>query len=319
MNKQCTLSPTSVSGRSILATMAIALVVLFASTIVFASTPQGNFEKTLSVSGPVDLEVLTRSGDVTVRAGSTGSVVIRGKIYVGDHWLMGNRQADVHEIEQHPPIRQDGNSIHIDYVNMRNISVDYEISVPVNTVVRARSGSGDQIIEGTRGNVDTQTGSGDVKLANLTGEIHLQTGSGNIRARQISGTVRGGTGSGDVEIEETAAGDVDLHTGSGNITARGVRGGFRGETGSGDITAEGTPSGAWEIHTGSGNVHVKLPSNAAFDADISTSSGTVDVGEPIEMTVQGRVGDAHKQLRGKVHGGGQLVRVRTGSGDIHIQ
>ena len=76
---------------------------------VFASTPQGTFEKTLQVSGPVDLEVLTHSGDVTVRAGSSGSVFIRGKIYVGDHWLAGNRQADVHEIEQHPPIRQEGN------------------------------------------------------------------------------------------------------------------------------------------------------------------------------------------------------------------
>jgi hypothetical protein len=319
MNKLRTLSSASLSSRSVVATLAIALVVFFASTAVFASTPQGNFEKTLQVSGPVDLEVLTRSGDVTVRAGSTGSVVIRGKIYVGDHWLMGNRQADVHEIEQHPPIRQDGNSIHIDYVNMRNISVDYEISVPTSTVVRTRSGSGDQVIEGTHGNVDTQTGSGDVRLANLTGEIHLQTGSGNIRARQISGTVRGGTGSGDVEVEEAASGDVDLHTGSGNITARGVQGGFRGETGSGDVTAEGKPSGAWEIHTGSGNVHVKLPSNAAFDADISTSSGTVEVGEPIEMTVQGRIGDSHKQIRGKVHGGGQLLRVRTGSGDIQIQ
>jgi DUF4097 and DUF4098 domain-containing protein YvlB len=297
----------------------IALVVLFASTVVFASTPQGTFEKTLTVSGPVDLEVLTRSGDVTVRAGSSGSIFIRGKIYVGDHWLMGNRSADVHEIEQHPPIRQEGNNVHIEYVNMRNISVDYEITVPANTTVRTRSGSGDQTIEGTQGNVDTQTGSGDVKLANLNGEIHLQTGSGNIRARQISGPVRGGTGSGDVEIEEAASGDIDLHTGSGNITARGVKGGFRGETGSGDVTAEGTQTGSWEIHTGSGNVHVRLPSNAAFDADISSSSGSVEVGEPIEMTVQGRVEDTHKQIRGKVHGGGQLLRVRTGSGDIHIQ
>lgn len=315
MNNTRSFPAASVSSRFV---SAIALVVLFASTMALASTPQGGFEKTLSVSGPVDLEVLTRSGDVTVRAGSSGSVFIRGKIYVGDHWLMGNRQADVHEIEQHPPIRQEGNSVHIDYVNMRNISVDYEISVPADTVVHTRSGSGDQIIEGTRGNVDTQTGSGDVKLANLTGEIRLQTGSGNIRAHQISGAVRGGTGSGDVEIEEVAAGDIDLHTGSGNITARGIQGGFRGETGSGDVTAEGTQTGSWEIHTGSGNVHVRLPSNAAFDADISTSSGTVDVNEPIEMTVQGRVGDSHKQIRGKVHGGGPILRVRTGSGDIHI-
>ncbi len=306
----------SLSGRLV---FTIALVVLFTSTVVFAATPQGSFERTLTVSGPVNLEVLTHSGDVSVRAGSAASVSIRAKIYVGNHWLSGNRDAEVHEIEQHPPIRQEGNNIHIDYVNVRNISVDYEISVPAETSVRTRSGSGDQIIEGTHGNVDTQTGSGDVKLADLTGEIHLQTGSGNIRARHISGAVRGGTGSGDVEIDEAASGDIDLHTGSGNINARGVQGGFHGETGSGDVTAEGRQAGEWEIQTGSGNVHVRLPADAAFDADISTSSGTIDVGSPIEMTVQGRVNDSHKQIHGKVHGGGPLLRVRTGSGDIHIQ
>jgi hypothetical protein len=316
MNKKPSLPSVSVSSRCV---FAIALVVLFASTTVFASTPQGTFERTLSVSGPVDLEVLTRSGDVTVRTGASSAVIIRGKIFVGNHWLMGGRQADVNEIEQHPPIRQEGNSVHIDYVNVHDISVDYEITVPAETTVRSRSGSGDQIIEGTRGNVDVQTGSGDVKLARLTGEIRLQTGSGNIRAHEIAGAVKGGAGSGDIEIDETSTGDVDLHTGSGNITVRGIQGGFRGEAGSGDITAEGSQSGAWEIHTGSGNVHVRLPGNAAFDADISTSSGTVDVNSPIEMTVQGRVQESRKNIRGKVRGGGPLLSVRTGSGDVHIQ
>jgi DUF4097 and DUF4098 domain-containing protein YvlB len=306
-----------VSGR--LSFLAIALVVLYASA-AFALGPQGTFDRTLTVSGPVDLEVLTHSGDVKVHADSSSSqVVIHGKIYVGDHWLMGRRDDDVHAIQQNPPIRQDGNSIHIDYVNVRNISIDYDVSVPADTTVRTRSGSGDQEIRGTHGNVDVQTGSGDVRLASLTGEIHLQTGSGDVRAHEVSGSVRGGTGSGDVEVEETGPGDIDLHTGSGGITARGVQGGFHSQTGSGDITAEGTQSGAWELHTGSGNVHVHLPSNAAFDADISTSSGSVDVGAPIEMTVQGRIGDVHKSIHGKVRGGGPLLRVRTGSGDIHIE
>jgi len=322
MNNSRTLRSVTFSSRSSSASasamLAIALVVLFTSTAVFASTPQGTFEKTLTVNGPVNLEVLTRSGDVTVRAGSSGSILIRGKIYVGNRWLGANRDAEVHEIEQHPPIRQEGNNIHVDYIEMKNISVDYEISVPADTVVRTRSGSGDQIIEGTHGNVDTQTGSGNVKLANLTGEIRLQTGSGDVRAHQIAGSLKGGTGSGDVEVEETSSGDIELHTGSGNVTARGIQGGFRGETGSGDVTAEGTQTGSWEIHTGSGNVHVRLPANAAFDADISTSSGSIDVGSPIEMTVQGRVDDTHRQIHGKVHGGGPLLKVRTGSGDIHI-
>jgi len=297
----------------------IVLAVLLASAAAYGSTPQGTFERSFAVSGPVDLEALTRSGDITIKSGGSGSVIIRGKIFVGDRWLMGRRQGDVDEIRDHPPLRQDGNIIHIDYVNARDISVDYEITVPADTTIRAHSGSGDQTIEGTRGNAELQTGSGDVKLSNLTGEIRIETGSGNVRGHEISGAVRGGAGSGDIEIEETGSGDIDLHTGSGNITARGVQGALHLEAGSGDITAEGEQSGRWEIRTGSGNVHVRLPGNAAFDADISTSSGTVDVDSPIEMTVQGRVQESRKQIRGKVRGGGPELSVRTGSGDIHIQ
>jgi hypothetical protein len=299
--------------------LAIALVALFASTLAFASTPQGTFEKSFAVSGPVDLEVLSRSGDITVRNGPAGSVFIRGKIYVGDHWLFGKRQSDVSDIQQHPPLRQEGNNIHIDYVNARDIAVDYEITVPVDTTLRTRSGSGDQTIEGIHGNADLQSGSGDMRLANLNGDIRLQTGSGNVQAHDITGAVRGGAGSGDLEIEERGAGDIDLHTGSGNVTVRGVEGGLRADAGSGDIIAEGKQTGAWEIRTGSGNVRVRLPGNSAFDADIHTSSGTVEVESPIETTVQGRVEEAHKNIRGKVRGGGPLLSVRTGSGDIHIQ
>jgi hypothetical protein len=321
MNNTRTLRSNLVSSRLF---VVAALVVLFTTTVFASSTPAATFDRTLTVSGPVDLEVLTHSGDVTVRAGASGTVTIHGKIFMSDRWNIlpgvgvgGNRDS-AQAVAQNPPIRQEGNSVHIDYVEVKNISVDYEITVPADTTIRSHSGSGDQLVEGTHGNVDVTTGSGDVKLSNLTGQVTLQTGSGDVRAREISGPVKGGTGSGNVEVEETGAGDITLRTGSGNITARGVQGGFRGETGSGDVTAEGTQSGSWEIHTGSGNVHVQLPSNAAFDADISTSSGTVDVESPIEMTVQGRVGDTHKQIRGKVRGGGPLLRVHTGSGDIHI-
>jgi DUF4097 and DUF4098 domain-containing protein YvlB len=309
--------PVSIPARS--SFLAIALAVLFASTFAAASTPQGHFEKTFQVSGPVDLEVETRSGDVVVRSGASGSVSIRAEIYVGDHWLFGDRHTDVSDIEQHPPLRQDGNRIHIDNVSVRDISVSYEITVPVDTNVRSHSGSGNQTIESIHGNADLQTGSGDIKLSRVTGEIHLQTGSGNVRALDIAGPVRGGAGSGDLEVQETASGDIDLHTGSGNISVRGLQGALRAGAGSGDISAEGTQAGPWEIRTGSGNVRVRLPANAAFDADLSTSSGKLDVDAPVTMTVEGRVEDTRKRIVGKVRGGGPQLTLRTGSGDIHIE
>jgi len=297
---------------------AVIFTVLLLSSFAFGSTPQGQFEKTYQVAGPVDLEVQTHSGDITVRSGPAGSVTVRGKIYVGDHWLFGNHHTDVSDIEQNPPIRQEGNSIRVDYVNARDISIDYEITVPANTSVRTRSGSGDQTIEGTHGNADLQSGSGEMKLSQITGDVRIQTGSGNVKAREIAGAVHGGAGSGDIELEETAAGDIDLRTGSGNVTVRGVNGALHLEAGSGDITADGKQSGSWEVRTGSGNVHVHLPADAAFDANISTSSGTLDVDAPITMTVQGRINETHHQIEGKVRGGGPLLSLRTGSGDIHI-
>jgi len=66
-------------------------------------------------------------------------------------------------------------------------------------------------------------------------------------------------------------------------------------------------------------VHVRLPGNSAFEADLSTSSGTLDIDAPITMTVQGRVQETRKSIHGQVRGGGPVLKVHTGSGDIHIQ
>ena len=255
---------------------------LFASTAVFASTPQGTFERTLQVSGPVDLEVLTRSGDVTVRGGRSGSVFIRGKIYVGDHWLIGQTgKADVHEIEQHPPIRQDGNSIHIDYVDMRNISVDYEITVPADTTVRTHSGSGDQTIEGTRGNVDTADRIGRREA----GEPDRRDSSADrigqhARARRSRARCEAAREAEMSRSRKPASGDIDLHTGSGNITVRGVQGGFRGEAGSGDMTAEGTQTGRGRFAPARAMCTCGCPRMPRSTRTFPPVPARVDVGEP---------------------------------------
>jgi DUF4097 and DUF4098 domain-containing protein YvlB len=270
------------------------------------------------VNGNVDLEVLTRSGDITVRNGSAGTVSIRAKIHSGNSWFGGDHKAEVQELQNNPPVRQSGNSIRIDYVNMHDISVDYEISVPENTAVRAHTGSGDQIVEGLKGNIDLESGSGDLKLARLTGEMRFQTGSGNVRGRELAGPARIKAGSGDIEIEETGAGDVEIRTGSGNITVSGINGGFHAEAGSGDIHGKGLPKNMWSVRSGSGNVNLQVPSDAAFDVDISSSSGNVTLGHPVNTTVQGRIQESRKSVVGKVRGGGPMISVHTGSGDVQV-
>lgn len=295
-----------------------ALAFVFASSLAGFASVAGTFDRSFQVNGTVDLEVLSRSGDITVRNGAGGAVSIHGKIHVGNSWLGGDRKSEVQEIQNNPPIRQNGNSIRIDYVNVSNISIDYEITVPENTAVRAHTGSGDQNVEGLKGNVDLESGSGDMRLARLTGEMHFQTGSGNVRGRELAGPLRAKAGSGDIEIEETGAGDVDISTGSGNITVKGINGGFRAEAGSGDIHGQGSPKNLWSIRAGSGNVTLQVPSDAAFDVDISSNSGSVTVGHPVTITIQGRVRESRKSVVGKVRGGGPTISVHTGSGDVQV-
>jgi DUF4097 and DUF4098 domain-containing protein YvlB len=58
-----------------------------------------------------------------------------------------------------------------------------------------------------------------------------------------------------------------------------------------------------------------LVSDAAFDLDAHTSSGSISVGMP--MTVQGTLG--RKEVHGKIRGGGIPMEIQTGSGDIEIE
>jgi DUF4097 and DUF4098 domain-containing protein YvlB len=224
----------------------------------------------------------------------------------------------VSEIEKNPPIRQSGDSIHIDYVNVHDISVDYEITAPANTSVKTHSGSGDQSMEGLQASVEVESGSGDMRLRDLTGTVHLHTGSGDVEARNVSGAFTGETGSGDIRLDAKGSGDVRVHTGSGTVELRGINGTLQAESGSGDISVDGMQTGTWEIRARSGNVDIQLPKDAAFDLDASTSSGEVVTDRPVTMVIQGTLREARRSVVGKVGSGGPRLTVRTGSGDIHL-
>jgi hypothetical protein len=279
---------------------------------------QGSFERTLSVNGPANLEVYTHSGDVTIHAGAAGSIHVIGRIHVEDRWLSGGRKDQVAELQNNPPIHQNASSVKVDYVPFREISIDYEITVPADTTVRSETGSGNQTMDGLRNGINAHSGSGDLRLDDVAGAVHIQTGSGNIEAHKLAGSIDAKTGSGDMRMEETGSGDVRAEAGSGNIEIAGIDGGARIDTGSGDIDLSGKPSASWYVKAGSGNADLRLPDQAGFSVDVSTGSGTINLDHPVTTTVQGRVQSPQKSISGQVRGGGPLVTVHTGSGDIRI-
>jgi len=314
----------------------VGLILVCGLSTTAAAYAEGSFQRTLQVTGPVNLDVSTGSGSIQIRTGGANRVEVTGHIKTRD-WLGGNGEEKVKQIQANPPIQQSGNIIRIGHIDdselRRNISISYELVVPGETQLHSQTGSGNQTVEGIRKSIEVgtgsgglritdigdtvraDTGSGDVQIDRVNGNVRARTGSGSIHATGIAGGFEANTGSGHITLEQTSPGAVRADTGSGGMELRGVRGSLEAKAGSGTIRAEGDPTGAWVVRTGSGGVQLRFPSDAAFDLDAHTSSGSISVDRPV--TVQGTMG--RKQIRGKVRGGGVPVEVETGSGNIEIQ
>lgn len=313
----------------------LVLLVVALQSLPAAASAEGSFQRTLKVTGPVSVDLTTGSGNVQVRTGGSGEIQITGHIKA-TNWF-SNAERQIKEIQDNPPIQQSGNDIRIgnsgSFGMFHDISISYDLVVPADARLRSHTGSGRQEVEGIKGAAEVESGSGGLKISNIGDTVRAETGSGdieihavkgNVRAKTGSGSVRatdvaGGfeshTGSGHITLEQSAPGAVRAETGSGGMELRGLKGSLDATAGSGTITAEGNPTGSWSVHTGSGTVHLRLASEAGFDLDAHTSSGSISVSQPV--TVQGTMG--RKELRGKVRGGGVPIEVETGSGNIEIQ
>lgn len=260
-----------------------------------------DFDRTLNVSAAPSVSISTGSGYIHLHSGSSNQVHVVGHVHASNSWFSGNGDARVQQIVANPPIVQSGNNITIGenqpHELFQNISIDYEVTLPQASNIRAR------------------TGSGDVEIHDVGSTLKAESGSGTVSADGIHGPADLQTGSGDIELHQTAGGDVRAQTGSGSIHLSGLVGGLRAGTGSGDIEAGGQPTADWKLDTGSGSIQLNLGPSARFTLNASTGSGSVHTAQPIVM--QGQINSHH--VNGTVNGGGPYIRANTGSGDIDIK
>lgn len=278
---------------------------LAAATLAITATAfaaEGSFDRTLNVGSSPNLSVSTGSGYIRLKPGSDNQVHIVGHIHGNNSWMSGDLEGRIHQIASNPPIVQNGNDItigqrHGDNDLYRNISIDYDVTLPKGS------------------NINAATGSGDLTVDNVGATLKAQTGSGSVHATGIRGAATLGSGSGDVALEQTGPGDVRAETGSGSVHLSGVNGGLKASTGSGDIEVAGQPATDWKLSTGSGSIRMTLGTGAKFNLVADTGSGSVNVPQPI--TMQGSLNRHH--ITGSVNGGGPLVHANTGSGDITVR
>jgi hypothetical protein len=322
--------------------LAIIVSLACVPAVAEAQRAEGSFQRTLTVNGPVSVDVVSGSGRIDVRAGSAGRVEVSAKIQASDSrgWRGTTLSPEerVRRIEANPPIEQTGSTVRIGHIadeDLRNgVSITYTLTVPAATTLNARTGSGAIHVEGVDGRVEASTGSGSLTLMNIGGGVrastgsghvtadgvrgsfHATSGSGRIQGNGVSGAITATTGSGSIDVAQTGPGNVEISTGSGSVRARGVRGMLEATSSSGTVDVQGELSGDWRLSSSSGGITIALPPNAGFELDASTSSGRINTDFPI--TVSGTVD--RRSLRGSTKdGSGRLLRVRTASGRITIR
>ncbi|HYL93815.1 MAG TPA: DUF4097 family beta strand repeat-containing protein [Alphaproteobacteria bacterium] len=243
---------------------------------------EGSFQRTLPVTGPVELDVFSGAGNITVHAGSDSAVYISARIQAHDSWSSMRAEEKVRKLEANPPIVQRGNRIEIgrsgDRELLNNVAIHYDLTVPAQTRLTTMTGAGSQRISGLKLPVDARTGAGRVEADDVTGNMELHSGAGNIRFTDPKGTVYA-------------------------------------ESGAGSVTAEGEPKQDWQIHVGAGSIRVQVPKKAAFTVYASSGFGRVRISP--DLAVDGTV--SHSSVQGRVGGGGPTLRLASGAGSITVE
>ncbi|MGO8719652.1 MAG: DUF4097 family beta strand repeat-containing protein [Acidobacteriaceae bacterium] len=296
-----------------LATAILALICVPA--LCYAAEPE--FQRSLTVNGNLTFNVCTTSGSIHVSGVDGNKVQIAAKLH-NSTWHTTGTSGDMKEIVANPPIKQTGNEIKVGDpdtcggAKAHNIDIDYEISVPKNSTVEAVTGPGSVHVENIGGFVHAAAGSGAIIASNIGPDSKLATRAGTIDIQGAHGALMAITDSGNLSIRDSDVSEARLHTGSGNITTTNLHGGMRVNSGTGNLTIGGLPTADWKLETGSGAIQIHVDANAKFTLDAETGSGTIDSNLPSPLS--GHV--TNGVLKGPVNGGGPVVQLYTGSGNI---
>jgi hypothetical protein len=323
----------------LLAHRLLVLQVILTYTALLLAVPaqskaaDNTFEKTLTVSGPVRIELSNGSGSVEIKGSVDGKVHIRGRVSGG--WsLFGNSEKSVTDVVANPPIEQQDSVVRIgkNLSWTRNVSIDYEIETPHDTELDASVASGGITVDNLKGPAKVSSASGYVHVYRIERDVTLNAASGAIDCSKVGGFLKISTASGDIsaadvrgEVRASAAsgsirlsqpGDrVDISSASGSIDVTGAKNDLKVHAISGSIHVEGDPSAnrLWEVKTVSGSVEMRVPPNASFVLTAEATSGDIRTNIPVILEEQGK-----HSLRAHVGSSSGRIEVHTVSGGVNV-
>ena len=302
---------------------------------VRATAADNTFDRTVTVSGHVRLELNNGSGNVEIRGAADGKVHVVGKVTSGGWSVFGSSDKNIQDVVANPPIEQHDNVVRIGRNNsmFKNISIDYKIEVPQDTEIDASVASGGMTIDGVRGPVKANSASGYLHVYNIASDTNLSAASGSIDVSGIAGILRVNSASGDIvlqnvkgDLKASAAsggirianpGDrVEASSASGSIEVNGAKSDVKVHAISGSVNVTGDPSSSryWELKSVSGSIDIRVPPSASFLFTAETTSGDIRTNIPVILEEQGK-----HSLRAHIGSSSGRIEVHTVSGSVDVQ
>jgi DUF4097 and DUF4098 domain-containing protein YvlB len=309
--------------------LTIALVFVLAgigATIFFATRGNGNFfsgkmpayataeeNKNLKVDAetPVTLKVVDDAGSVTIIGADVATVQVK---VIKTAYAPSQSRADEEVKNIKYDIDQVGNIITLayEYPTVRtsppNIpvfdanadTVDFVVTVPIETTIDVNNNLGDVSITNIKGNVTIENDFGEVDVQKIEGTLSVSSNSGEVTAASIkAGTedIELTSSFGAVTLQNASGNNINLSSNSGKITLNEVRAtrDITTQTDFGDTEFENGSASSLSIESNSGkasllklkvNDQIKVNSGfgeieleQAFAAsyDLHTNSGSVTV------------------------------------------
>ena len=166
--------------------------------------------------------------------------------------------------------------------------LDIAVMVPTGSRAVISDGAGDVNIHGLLARLEARTGTGDLTLDRGAEEANrLSTGAGTITVGPVAGDLVAKTGTGDLSVAE-AQGEVSLTAGVGDVTVRRAI------------------SGRLTVRTGLGDVLIQVEPGTATHLDLATGLGSRDV----SLTPADGAGEAERTLESEAKSGTGDLRVR---------
>ena len=261
--------------------MRFALTIALSGLILFQSKAAAEeWNKHWAVGPKPELHVAAGDASVRIVAGEPGAIDATVKTR---GWSIGDNGVKILE-------HQSGNRVDLEvrepssHFSFGARSISIEMRVPRELMA------------------EVHTGDGSITMRGLHGSVRMDTGDGSIQGEDLDGALTGHTGDGSVHINGRF--DVlQLHTSDGSVEVSALPGSHM--------------SSDWKVETGDGSVRLELPHDLSADVELQTGDGSIHLDMPV--TVNGMGNRNEHEVRGKLNGGGPLLRVRTGDGSISVQ